>query len=622
LPAFLFFKEEGYMSIKTKLILLFTSISLIFIIGFSSHIYGDWKGADKRAASAAQCAAEALAFSITSVDKSAGSPPIYKRPSMLNDYITDTHSLLKQYIVVVDVQKKIFGDAITANIGKTFDNDKNNEVGQTIEDGILRTFIKKGGEHPEGARNLVLPLKTEEGETVGALIFEYTSYYDVFISDVKEEANKIFMGSILFLLLIAIAGYVISSKIASPVVRLKNAAEEIAGGNLDVKVDIDSRDEIGRLASSFNNMAALRKKSEESLRSSEERFRLVTEYAGDAIIGIKSPGIICMWNMAAAKIFGYTEGEAMGKNMHDLIVPERYREKANEGLTAFFKSGTGSLIGGTIGMEALRRDGKEFPVELSISAARMEGEWRAIGVVRDVTERKMADDKIRRVNKDLNDFAYIVSHDLKAPLRAIGTITNWLAEDYKDKLDDGGREQLKTLLNRTQRMHNMIEAILQYSRAGRVVGTPERLDSRKIVRGVIEALLPPHNIKIVVHERMPEVFFDPMKLSQIFQNFISNAIKYMDKEDGLIEVGCVDRGDLCEFFVKDNGPGIEERHFERIFQIFQTLKPRDEYESTGIGLTIVKKIVESSGGRVWVESDVGKGSIFRFTIPKKEFYES
>lgn len=231
-------------------------------------------------------------------------------------------------------------------------------------------------------------------------------------------------------------------------------------------------------------------------------------------------------------------------------------------------------------------------------------------------ERNELLEKVERANKELHDFAYIISHDLKAPLRAIGTITSWLVQDYKDKLDDAGKEQLSILSQRTQRMHEMIEGILHYSRAGRAMGEPVLVDTGKVVRQVIESLIPPENMRITICDPLPSVFIDPMKISQVFQNLISNAIKHMNKAEGLIEVGSRDAGELYEFFVKDNGPGIEERHFERIFQIFQTLKPRDEFESTGIGLTIVKKIIEQSGGRIWVESKVGKGSSFRFTLPK------
>lgn len=225
--------------------------------------------------------------------------------------------------------------------------------------------------------------------------------------------------------------------------------------------------------------------------------------------------------------------------------------------------------------------------------------------------------EIARVNKELSDFAYIVSHDLKAPLRVIGTITGWLAEDYKDKLDDAGKEQLSVLLQKTKKMHDMIEGILQYSRVGRIKGTPESIDTGKVAEQVREALAPPANIQINIYEPMPTLTIDPVQINQIIQNLISNAIKYMDKPEGIIEVGCREAGEFWEFYVKDNGPGIEERHFERIFQIFQTLKARDEFESTGIGLTIVKKIIEQNNGRIWVESEIGKGSTFKFTIPKK-----
>lgn len=140
-------------------------------------------------------------------------------------------------------------------------------------------------------------------------------------------------------------------------------------------------------------------------------------------------------------------------------------------------------------------------------------------------------------------------------------------------------------------MHGMIEGILHYSRAGRVMGESVEVETQKIVKDVISALSPPANIRITIHDSMPTIFIDPLKFSQVFQNLISNAVKYMDKPEGLIEVGYRDAGEFHEFYVRDNGPGIEERHFERIFQIFQALKPRDEFESTGIGLTIVRKIL-------------------------------
>lgn len=251
------------------------------------------------------------------------------------------------------------------------------------------------------------------------------------------------------------------------------------------------------------------------------------------------------------------------------------------------------------------------------------GRITVYGVVSDITQSKYYDEvrekllqELRRANTELSDFAYIVSHDLKAPLRAISSLAGWLAEDYGDKLDQSGREQLQLLLKRTKRMHNLIEGILTYSRLGRLKPTLVRIDSGEAARQVIEALSPPPGIAIRLEGRFPVIVYDRTHIEQLFQNLIGNAVKYLGRPQGEVVVSCADRGEHWEFSVRDNGPGIAPEHFERIFKIFQTLKPRDEVESTGIGLTIVKKIVEQYGGRVWVESQLGQGSTFFFTIPK------
>ncbi len=221
-------------------------------------------------------------------------------------------------------------------------------------------------------------------------------------------------------------------------------------------------------------------------------------------------------------------------------------------------------------------------------------------------------------NKELESFAYVVSHDLKAPLRGVASLSNWLMADYADKLDDEGRQSLSLLVSRVTRMNNMIDGILHYSRVGRIKEELVEVDLKLMLDELIDMLTVPTHIEIKVETELPAIVCEKTRIFQVFQNLLSNAVKYMDKPKGEIRVGHVDEGDFYKFYVSDNGPGIEAQYFEKIFQIFQTLKPRDELESTGVGLTIAKKIVELQGGKIWVESKPGEGSAFWFTIAKKQ----
>ena len=227
-------------------------------------------------------------------------------------------------------------------------------------------------------------------------------------------------------------------------------------------------------------------------------------------------------------------------------------------------------------------------------------------------------EKLTKTNRELEDFAYVVSHDLKAPLRGIKTLTEWISADYADKIDENGAKQLNLLSNRADRMHNLIEGILEYSRIGRVKEEQVRVNLNELVPQVIDLIAPPANIAITVENQLPLLKFEPTRIAQVFQNLLSNAVKYMDKPQGQVRVGCVEDNGFWKFSVADNGPGIDQRHFERIFRMFQTLSPKDEFESTGVGLTVIKKIIEMYGGKIWVESEPGQGSTFLFTYPKQE----
>jgi len=226
-------------------------------------------------------------------------------------------------------------------------------------------------------------------------------------------------------------------------------------------------------------------------------------------------------------------------------------------------------------------------------------------------------EELEGANRELENFAYIVSHDLKAPLRAISSIASWFHEDYGEILGKQGNGYLDDLQDQARWMHNLVEGILEYSRLGRAKYELKTLDSLQIVNRVVEVLNPPESISIVVAEDLPTLVYDRTHLEQVFQNLIGNAIKHMNKPEGRISITCEVSDEWFQFNVQDNGVGIDPRHFERIFKIFQTLKPREVAEdSTGIGLSLVRRIVERHEGLVWVSSLPGAGATFSFTISR------
>jgi two-component system, LuxR family, sensor kinase FixL len=348
--------------------------------------------------------------------------------------------------------------------------------------------------------------------------------------------------------------------------------------------------------------------------------RWLMDIAADAMLVADTNGSILLVNPAAERLFGYTQDEFARLTIEDLI-PQRFRAAHGAKRADYATRPESRTMGSGLDLYGLRKGGGEFATDLSLSP--LEG-GQVLATVYDITLRKRLEAEQKRmihelesVNEELKNFAYVVSHDLKAPLRAIGSLADWIAADQQDRLDAEGQEHLRLLIQRVRRLDALIDGVLRYSRIGRLHETVVAVDLNELAQEVIDSLAPPSHITVTAAPALPTIRAEKTGIQQVLQNLISNAIRYLDKPQGHIAIDCADQGNCWRLSVADNGPGIEARHFERIFQLFQTLNPRDRVESTGVGLSIVKKIIEQCGGQVWVESAIGQGSTFYFTVPKQ-----
>jgi signal transduction histidine kinase len=239
------------------------------------------------------------------------------------------------------------------------------------------------------------------------------------------------------------------------------------------------------------------------------------------------------------------------------------------------------------------------------------------GQRRAAVERERLIVALARSNRELDHFAYVTSHDLKAPLRGIASLSQFIEEDLGERMTAEAHEQMRLLRGRVQRMEDLIEGILNYSRAGRAGAPAEEVHVAKLLSDVVQLLAPKSDARVEIDAEVPPLWTEKVPLQQVFLNLIGNALKHSRRNDAQVKVRVTDEGAHYAFSVADNGPGIEPQYHERIWQIFQTLESRDKVEGTGIGLSVVRKIAESRGGRAWVESELGKGAVFHVTWPKQ-----
>jgi PAS domain S-box-containing protein len=367
-----------------------------------------------------------------------------------------------------------------------------------------------------------------------------------------------------------------------------------------------------------------RKRVEDALRRSEERFRLMASGVKDyANIMLDPEGRVVSWNVGAARIEGYRTEEIIGQPFSRFYSVEDIRNGTpGSELKQARKNGSFEGEGWRV-----RKDGSRFLANVVITALRDEkGRLRGFGkIMRDITERRRSEEhltrtmeELKRSNDELEQFAYVASHDLQEPLRMVASYTQLLAQRYEGRLDSDADEFITFAVDGCNRMQDLIRDLLSYSLAAanvevlREISCEEALEKTlKNLRATIQG-----SGAIVTHDSLPAIMMDETQLVQVFQNLIGNAIKYRGVAAPRVHVAATrDGGHEWIFSVRDNGMGIEPQYFERIFVLFQRLHGQNEFEGTGIGLAMCKKIVNRIGGRIWVESQAMKGSTFYFALP-------
>jgi PAS domain S-box-containing protein len=431
-----------------------------------------------------------------------------------------------------------------------------------------------------------------------------------------------------FVVLGALVAIVLAQSIMRPVARLIEGTRAVAQGQFETRVAVRTRDQIATLADHFNQMTEQLQRSQAALLFAKDYADNIIRSMADMLIVASPDGFIQRVNAAACALLGYGELELVGQPLLK-IMPHDSPAGAAAGDD---RIGKGLLFHAETAFRT--KDGRDLPVSLSGSPMRRpEGTVQAlVYVAQDLTPRKQAEEALARQaveltrfnaelqakNADLDSFVYIVSHDLKAPLVTLQGMSSILLEEYGDTLGDEGKHFLQRIQENTRQMESLIMDLLALSRIGREARTPEAVSLADVVdESLVEMAERIRERGItVVRGDLGTVWAIRVQMEQVMGNLLSNAIKYIGNAPfPVVEVGSVDRGDRLEVYVKDNGIGIDPTYHERIFEIFQRLG-EVEAEGTGIGLTIVRKIVEAAGGRVWVESAKDQGATFYFTWPK------
>jgi PAS domain S-box-containing protein len=458
---------------------------------------------------------------------------------------------------------------------------------------------------------------------------------------INERIRLYALISLLVVVTACILAYFISNSlqrgISYPILQLAVTARAFSDRkDYTVRAPKLAGGEIGILTDAFNNMLEQIHTQNQALSESGERIRAVLNSAMSAVIVIDESGRITDWNGRAEIIFGWSRQEVLGKELTDTIIPVSYRSMHQEGLKRYLKTGVGPVLDRVIEITAIRRNGEEFPVDLSVSALRSGNKTAFCGFITDITERKKAEEEIRQfnqhleqmvkdrttelemANKELEAFSYSVSHDLRAPLRSIHGYMNIFSEDYAANMDAEAQRLMGIILNNAKRMGQLIDELLAFSKLGRQELVKTNISMHDMAMNVWEDLRRnegSRDVQLILHP-LADAYADNGTIKQVWINLLANALKYSKHRDkAIVEVGSEENDSVKTYYVRDNGAGFDMQFYDKLFGVFQRLHSNKEFEGTGVGLAIVQRIVLKHGGKIWAESKPNEGAIFYFTLP-------
>jgi len=374
-------------------------------------------------------------------------------------------------------------------------------------------------------------------------------------------------------------------------------------------------EELEQRVKELEKETAERKRAEEALRESEKKYSTLVENSLTGIY-IDQDKKIVFANNRFAEIYGYPGEEFVGIQTWRLVHPED-RPLTDQMRTKRLR---GEDTPSEYEARGLTKDGETIWIKRRNTRIEYWGRPAILGNIVDITEQKSAEEELRKINEELKNFVRVVSHDLKTPIISIQGFSSRLLKKYKKKLGENGRRYLEQIEASARRMEVLVSDLLALSSIGRVVSNFEHIPSVQIVRNVTSGLqdrLKEKGIELVVADNLPTIYCDGERIYQVFENLLVNAIKFTAAvKNPKIEIRYADRRGFHQFYVRDNGIGIDPKHHRKIFEMFHRLREIEDEEGTGLGLSIVDRVVHNHGGKVWVDSEKGKGTTFHFTLPK------